>query len=241
VRATGLGTINPNYSNSWLEVGRNYTITATPADGFIVTNWTISTNWIGGRVTNSAAVVFMMVSNLTLQLNFADITKPSLTVSSPTANQHMTNALANLAGISSDNWKVAGVWYQLNTNAWSLVSTSNGYTNWNRTVTLVAGTNTLKVYAQDLGGNYSATNSFGVVSSNTFMLQFTSTVGQPPSGSGLNFVLQISPGLSGHIQASTNLMDWLTLTNFGGTNATINFRDATAPNYPHRYYRAVVP
>jgi hypothetical protein len=31
------------------------------------------------------------------------------------------------------------------------------------------------------------------------------------------------------------------LTNFTGTNATINFRDAAATNYRDRFYRAVVP
>src|SRR5208283_2156988 len=34
VRSIGLGTINPNDSNAWLEVGRNYSIAASPASGF---------------------------------------------------------------------------------------------------------------------------------------------------------------------------------------------------------------
>jgi hypothetical protein len=54
-------------------------------------------------------------------------------------------------------------------------------------------------------------------------------------------VLQISPGLNGHIQISTNLLDWTTLTNFVGTNTTLNFRDATATNFNQRFYRAVIP
>ncbi len=241
LRASGLGTISPNYSNAWLNVGQNYSITATPAGGFIVTNWTISTNWLGNLVTNNATVQFMMASNLTLQVNFADVTKPTLTVSSPTAGQHMTNALANLKGTASDNWKVAGVWYQLNGNAWNLVTTTNGYTNWTKIVTLVAGTNTLKIYALDLGGNYSTTNNISVLSSNDFKLQLAFASGQPLGVNGLNFVLQVSTNVNGHIQVSTDLLNWVTLTNFTGSNATLNFRDAAATNYNSRFYRAVIP
>ena len=241
VRATGLGTISPNYSNSWLEIGRNYSMTATPATGFVVTNWTISTNWLGGQITNNATVQFMMASNLTLQINFADVTKPTLTVTTPTANQKMTNALAKLVGTASDNWKVAGVWYQLNSNSWNLATTSNNFANWTNTVTLLAGTNALKFYALDLGGNFSATNSFSIVSSNTFMLQLAFTNALPLKTNGLVFSLQLSKGLNGQIQVSTNLLSWDTLTNFVGTNTTLNFLDPAATNSNRRFYRAVIP
>jgi hypothetical protein len=58
---------------------------------------------------------------------------------------------------------------------------------------------------------------------------------------GLNFALQVSPGLSGHVQVSTNLTGWLTLTNFVGTNSTLYFLDAAATNSSQRFYRAVIP
>ena len=93
----------------------------------------------------------------------------------------------------------------------------------------------------DLGGNFSDTNSLNVVSSNTFKLQLDFAMAQPLQTNGLNFVLQISSNLNGHIQVSTNLLDWLTLTNFVGTNTTLNFRDATATNFNQRFYRAVIP
>ena len=242
VSALGLGTISPNYSNSWLEIGRNYSMTATPASGFVVTNWTISTNWLGGRITNNATVQFMMASNLTLQVNFADVTKPTLTITAPTAGQKMTNALATFVGTASDNWKVAGVWYQLNSNTWNLVTaTTNNYTNWTQTLPLIIGTNTLKAYALDLGGNFSTTNTLSVISSNTFMLQLAFTNSLPMTTNGLVFSLQLSKGLNGHIQVSTNLTSWLALTNFVGSNATITFRDPAATNSARRFYRAVIP
>ena len=241
VRAVGLGTISPNYSNAWLEIGRNYSMTATPGSGFLFTNWTISTNWIGGMMTNKATVQFMMESNLTLQVSFADVTKPALTITAPTSGQHLTNALANVKGTASDNWKVTNVWYQLNTNAWSLATSTNGWTNWTVTLPLVAGTNSIKAYAVDLGANGSTTNSVSFVSSNTFTLQLGITAGELMTSNGLGFNLQVSPGLNGRIEASTNLVNWTTLTNFVGTNTTIYFRDPAAGNLNLRFYRAVTP
>jgi hypothetical protein len=246
IRANGLGTISPNYSNAWLEIGRNYSITSTPASGFVFTNWVTSTNWIGGTTTTKTNLPFMMASNLTLQVNFLDVTKPTLAITAPAAGQHMTNALATVIGTAGDNWKVSAVWYQLTNGiltggTWSLATTTNNYTNWTTTVTLAAGTNTVKAYAVDLGGNYSTTSSVSVLSSNTFKLQLNFAMNQPLTSTGLNFTLQISSNLNGHIQVSTNLLNWTTLTNFVGTNTTLNFRDPAATNSKSRFYRAVIP
>ena len=122
----------------------------------------------------------------------------------------MANALATVVGTAGDNWKVSGVWYQLTNNIlasgpWSLANTTNNYTNWTTTVTLAAGTNTVRAYAVDLGGNYSTTSSVSVLSSNTFKLQLDFTLNQPLTSTGLNFTLQISSNLNGHLQFSTNL------------------------------------
>ena len=241
VHASGLGTISPNYTNAWLEIGRNYSITSTPASGFVFTNWVTSTNWIGGTTTTKTNLQFMMASNLTLQVSFVDVTRPTNKITAPTAGQHMTNALATIVGTASDNWKVTGVWYQLNNDAWNLAPSTNGWTNWTTRLQLIAGTNTVKAYAMDLAGNFSKTNSVSVVSSNTFKLQLAFTNTLPLKTNGLVFSLQLSTGLNGHIQVSTNLTSWATLTNFIGTNSTITFRDPAATNSPHRFYRAVTP
>jgi uncharacterized repeat protein (TIGR03803 family) len=247
VQATGLGTISPNYSNAWLDIGRNYSITSAPAGGFIFTNWTVSTNWLGDAIVVSKILQFTMESNLTLQANFLETNRPRLTITAPMAGQHMTNALAAVVGTTTDSWKVSAVWYQLTNGilpggTWNLITgTTNNYTNWTAAITLATGTNTVKAYAEDLGGNFSPTNSVSFVSSNTFKLQLNFAV-QPLASNGLNYALQISPGLNGRVQVSTDLLDWLTLTNFvGGTNNAINLLDQEATNFNHRFYRAVVP
>jgi hypothetical protein len=246
IRAIGLGTISPNYSNALLEIGRNYSITSTPANGFAFSNWVTSTNWIGGTKTTKTNLPFMMASNLTLQVNFLDVTKPTLSITAPTAGKHMTNALATVVGTAGDNWKVSAVWYQLTNKIlavgpWSVATTTNNYTNWTTTLTLAAGSNTVKAYAVDMGGNHSSTSSVSVLSSNTFKLQLNFALTQPLTSTGLNFTLQISSNLYGHIQVSTNLTSWATLTNFVGTNTTLKFRDPAATNFKSRFYRATIP
>lgn len=240
IRVSGLGTFSTNYNNAWLEIGRNYSITSTPASGFVFTNWTISTNWIGGAVVTGTNLHFIMASNLTLQASFVETSKPTLTITAPSSGQHMTNALATVTGTTSDKWGVVGVWYQLNNGAWNTSATTNGWTNWTTKVQLISGTNTVKVFAMNLGENLSTTNSASMVSSNTFKLQLA-FMDAPMTSKGLAFNLQVSTGLNGLIQFSTNMTTWSTLTNFVGTNSTIMFHDSAATNLPRRFYRAVIP
>lgn len=232
VETNGNGTISPNYNGESLAIGNNYAMTATAAKGFKFTGWTDSST------TNGATLEFVMASNLVFTANFMDVTKPTLTITAPKSGQHLTNALANVTGTAGDNWKVSNVWYQLNGNVWSLANTTNVWTNWWIMLPLVSGTNTVKAYAMDLGGNFSTTNSVSFVSSNTFQLELN-LVTQPLQSNALR--LQISPGITGTIQVSTDLVNWQTLTNFVGTNPIINFHDAAATNFDQRFYRAVVP
>jgi hypothetical protein len=242
VSTNGLGSLSPNDNGALLQIGKSYSITATAAKGFAFTNWTGGTNLPLNIITNKATIQFLMQANLMLQANFVDVTRPTNTITAPVSGQHMTSALATILGKATDNWGVSDVWYQLNNNGvWSQAATTNGWTNWTTTVKLVAGTNTIKAYALDWGGNYSATNNVSFVSSNTFKLQLGFTLAQPLTDNGLGFNLQISPGLNGHIQTSTNLLTWTTLTNFVGTNSTLNFSDPEATNFNYRFYRAVMP
>jgi hypothetical protein len=58
-----------------------------------------------------------------------------------------------------------------------------------------------------------------------------------------NFIFKIE-NLSGRVialQASTNLVDWETLTNFSEGQTRMLFNDPAATNYSQRFYRAVVP
>lgn len=238
VRTNGDGSITPVYNGSTLQVGIGYSMTATAKAGSMFINWT---DGLGNIVTNAATLKFVMASNLTFVANLVETAKPSVTISSPTNLQKMTNALATFVGTSTDAWQVAYVLYQLNNGSWDLPQTDNNWTNWTVTLPLMQGTNKLNAYAMDLGGNLSTTTSVSVISSNTFQLDLAFTNAAPLKTNGLFFSLQLSSHLNGHIQVSSNLTGWTTLTNFVGTNNQLNFRDPAATSSGRRYYRAVIP
>jgi hypothetical protein len=238
VRTNGDGGISPAYNGATLQVGASYSMVATAKTGSEFTDWT---DGLGNIITNGATLKFVMASNLTFVANLVETAKPSLTITTPTNLEKMTNALAAVKGTASDDWQVSKVLYQLNNGTWSLPTTTNGWTNWSVTLPLVQGTNKLNAYAMDLGGNLSTTSSVSVISSNTFQLLLAFTNAVPLKTNGLLFSLQLSSHLNGHIQVSTNLTSWATLTNFVGTNAQLDFRDPAATNSSHRYYRAVIP
>ena len=125
VTAIGKGTISPNYSNSWLEIGRGYSMAASAATGFMFTNWSGGTTFPLSRLTNGATLQFLMQSNLMLQPNFADVTKPTNTITAPTPNQQLSNAVFTVQGTARDNVQVAAVWYQLNSASWALALSTN--------------------------------------------------------------------------------------------------------------------
>jgi uncharacterized repeat protein (TIGR03803 family) len=61
------------------------------------------------------------------------------------------------------------------------------------------------------------------------------------SGGAFQFTVSVNAGLTYDVQASTNMVDWITLTNFVSTNSLMPFCDPAASNFNHRFYRAVMP
>jgi len=227
------GTVVTNYNGLLLPIGQTFSMTAKTNVGFAFSGWT------GSITTNSPKLTFVMASNLVFTANFADIAKPALTITAPANGQKMTNALAHVKGNASDNWGVGTVLCQLNGGAWKPATTTNGWTNWSVTLPLLSGTNTVKAYAVDLGGNTSATNTVSVTSSNTFKMQLSFASAEPMSSNGLSLKLDSSAGINSTIQVSSNLVNWTVLTNFVGTNGALSFRDSAATGFNRRFYRAV--
>ena len=100
----GNGRVSPNYSNAVLEVGKRYSLTATPGTGSLFSNWV---GRVSGNVvisTNTASLSFLMQSNLVLQANF--VPNPFTPLAGaynglffPTANSYMaTNTGATNSG-----------------------------------------------------------------------------------------------------------------------------------------------
>jgi uncharacterized repeat protein (TIGR02543 family) len=198
VQIHGKGTVNPDYNGQSLQVGQNYSMTATavPGAGFVFTNWT------GSFPTNNAKLTFLMASNLTLIANFVDVTPPGLAITSPTAGQRWSNSTFTVKGTASDNVQVAGVFCQLNGGSWTAATTTNTWTNWTANVTLIPGTNTVRAYAEDTSGNISPTNkvAFLYIPSATLVVQTNGhgTVTPNDDGKllalGTNYTLTANPG-----------------------------------------------
>jgi hypothetical protein len=153
VTTNGNGTVSPNYNGALLQIGKSYSITATAGMGFAFTNWTGGTNLPLNVITNGTTVQFLMVSNLMLQANFVDVTKPTISITSPTSGStYLTNVSSiNLGGTASDNVGVTQVTWSNNRGG---NGTASGTTSWSITgIALQSGTNLITVVAYDAAGN----------------------------------------------------------------------------------------
>ena len=162
VSTNGLGSISPNDNGVLLTVGKSYSLAATAGTGFVFSNWTGGISLPSTILTNGTTLNFVMQSNLWLQANFRETAKPTLTVTSPKTGTKQTNATVNIVGTAKDDWKVTGVWCQVNGGTLTPATTTNKFTNWTAQVTLITGANTVKSFAQNGGGIYSTTNSLSL-------------------------------------------------------------------------------
>jgi hypothetical protein len=154
----GKGTISGARDGQLLELGRSVSLSAKPASGYVLTNWLVQVDGVTLLSTNKAAP-FIMASNLVLTATFADVQRPTLTITAPRSGQRWSNEIFLVSGKVTDNGPVATVLYQLNGEDWMSATSANNWSNWTAQVVLAPGTNTIKAYAVDAAGNHSLTNS----------------------------------------------------------------------------------
>ena len=162
VAAVGQGTISPNYSNAVLEIGLNQSVKAAGVNGHQFRRWEVGTNWLNPGVVTNATLNFVMQSNLTLTVVFADTNRPVVTVTNLVANQRISNAVFTVRGKVTDNAGVSNVWYRFNGAPEWLPANGvvAGRTSlWSAPLVLEQPTNKFEVWAEDATGNRSATNS----------------------------------------------------------------------------------
>jgi hypothetical protein len=241
VLTNGIGKIIPGENGALVPLGSKATLTAIPGRGFEFLDWTGGTNQPLTVLTNRPKLQFVMQLNQIVQANFAETSRPTLNIATPPARLNSTNAPVNLTGTASDDWQVTGVWCQVNNGGWQLAPSTNNWTNWHLAIPLVTGTNTIKAFAMNLGGNYSATNSVTFFAGTGIRLHLRLDPPQPAIANGPALTLEKSGDLAGHIEYSTDLIHWSNLTNFEGTNTVISFHDPAATHSVRRFYRAVAP
>jgi hypothetical protein len=211
VLTNGHGTFTPKRNGQSLQTGNAYSITAKAAIGFKFAGWTSN---LEGFLTNATTLTFVMEPNLVLTANFADVTRPTLTITEPKAGMHLSNALFNATGTAKDNVAVASVLYQLNNNgSWT---SAVGTSNWTASLILVPGTNVLSVYAVDTSTNHSSTNTHKFF----YVLSAPLTI-QIAGGRGI-----ITPNYNGKLLAISN---------------SYTMTAAAAPGFAFQYWSGEVP
>ena len=98
----------------------------------------------GNTTTNSRSVT-------------VETTAPTLAVNALMA--YTKEVSVTVSGTASDSSGISGVYMRVNGGGWAAAT---GSTNWNKTVSLSAGINTIQIYAVDSAGNCSSTNSRSV-------------------------------------------------------------------------------
>jgi uncharacterized repeat protein (TIGR03803 family) len=154
VNIPGSGKVTPNLDGTLHAIGgKAIKLSAKAAKGFAFVNWTGSTN------SSSAKISFVTESNLVFTANFKDIARPTDVILAPAKGHVFSNTVAS--GRAMDNVGVAGVFYRLNSGAWTLANSSDG-TNWQTADVsgqLLSGSNMISTYAVDAVGNASLTNT----------------------------------------------------------------------------------
>jgi uncharacterized repeat protein (TIGR03803 family) len=152
----GRGAVVPNDLGRTLNDGQSYTLTAVPAAGYAFSSW-VRSEGIVATTSTVPKLTFTMEPNTTVTVNFVDIQKPTVKITTPAGAG--SNSVVLITGTAKDNGSVASVWVQNGANGWNLAGTQNGFTNWTAGVILGPGLNTVQAYAVDAAGNRSSTNT----------------------------------------------------------------------------------
>lgn len=125
VNYSGPGGIVPNYSNAWLEVGRNYTVTAVPPATWGFSGWTDGN---GDTLTGAKALTFTMEPGLEL-VGSAFAVAPQIVREPqnsrvvglmPGGGQHWWYSQAQKFAVAATGTQLSYQWYSLpaNSNLW---------------------------------------------------------------------------------------------------------------------------
>jgi hypothetical protein len=205
---------------------------------------TNSDNFVNG-VWNGNITILQLATNVILRADDGNhhigLSDPFLIVNQPFIVNQPMDAPAMLVGSNANFTVIAGgtppLSYQWMKDSTSLTDGGN-----------VAGATTASLVLTNVqvndGGDYSVvvTNSFGLVTSSSANLSVYASAeatlldGFVSDDNQFEFWISGVPGFNYSVQASTNLVNWESLT----TNAApFVFDDADYPVFPQRFYRAV--
>jgi hypothetical protein len=168
--------------------------------------------------------VYNSYSSVTSSVATLRIPVPTITVDAVPAN--VTSPSTNLMGTAAEEFGVTNVQFQLNDGGYNPASISTNGARWNAPLTLMPGTNTINVFATDILGQNSRTNTVTVfyTTNNALSLvstgfgritrNFTGDPGMLVAGKNYSFTAAPAPG---------NLFsNWTVVTDTSTSNSTDN-------------------
>jgi uncharacterized repeat protein (TIGR02543 family) len=153
IAIVGKGLVKGATNNHPLTLDKAYTLTATPAAGFVFRGWSGSTN------TTKSSFSFRMAPEFAITATFEDITRPGVVITSPKSNQRFLAPNFNITGTARDNDRIKAVRLRQNGGEWFL---ANGSNSWNGPITFTPGLNKLEAVATDFADRNSTTSAVTV-------------------------------------------------------------------------------
>ena len=225
VRTNGPGKISPVYNGQSLIIGASYSMTATGIKtGYGLVTWTDGS---GKYITNSATLKFLMASNLVLNANIGDTTKPTITIKGAYTNADGIGNDYIVYGKAADNIGLSNVFYALNGGAWIPASSTNHWTNWTANVSLLPGANNFSAYALDTTSNASAIATIQVDYNNNAPSGISGMTGIGVFN-GSNYVAPLSlafgKGTFSQYALDTNAVTGVGTYTYSASGATVNMK-----------------
>jgi Divergent InlB B-repeat domain/Carboxypeptidase regulatory-like domain/Bacterial Ig domain/Phosphodiester glycosidase/Glucodextranase, domain B/Bacterial Ig-like domain (group 2) len=199
---SGVGTVssNPAGINCGADCdepyasGSSVTLTPTPAAGSSFAGW-------GGACSGTGVCTVVVDSAKAVSANFTDTVKPIVSITSPNNNATLTNSNLTVTGTATDNTGVTSLEYSLNGAARQTLAPGFGFT-----VTLVAGSNTIAVFAKDVAGNEGSSSIAVTYTPPNYALSITKT------GSGTGTVSSTPAGINCGTTCVTDFVDNTSVT-----------------------------
>jgi hypothetical protein len=215
---TAIGSQPLSYQWQWngtnLDSATNATLTLSNVTEDQAGNYSVQVANTAGSIVSSNAVLTVLVP-------------PSISIQ-PAGCTNVAGGAANFNVVADGT---APLSYQWQWNGTNLVDATNA-------------TLTLNSITMDLAGSYSVTvaNIAGSVTSSNAVLSVYATTAAMLGGyslsaaNGFRFQIAGVPGFNYAVQASTNLIDWVSLV----TNTSpFGFVDVNTTNFPQQFYRAI--
>ena len=210
--------------------GSTVKVTAKPATGYKFNGWMAN----GTIVSLANPYSFMATGAEALTAIFADISVPTVAITSPKASETVASAFLTITGTANNVLGVSSVVLTVGGVA-ATVTTGNNWSNWTASVVLSPGANVISVHALSEVRTVSKTEIITVTDSSTgkapgSLVGLIANVNQTGSPA-----FQVSFGTATYEQVSANanqgsVVGNYTYTQTGSSNATLILTSFAQPN-----------